>query len=142
MAERVRLSIERRPLTDDDIRPYLAQMLELEMRGTASRVPDPDEVVNAMLAQAREQFGKEVPPAVEMLCDPAGRIWLNTFSTSDHPLGYGREWHVWEGEHLAGIVRFPAGFRPMQITRDRAFGTWTDADGVQHPASLALPAAI
>lgn len=133
------VSMERRSLTDDDIRSYFRHILELETRSAGQKVSNPEQVVEMMLTRSRSQFGTEAPAAVEMLCDAQNRVWLNAFSTADHPLGYGRDWHVVADGRIAHTVRFPAGFRPAQIGADHVLGIHVDADDVQHPARVPLP---
>lgn len=132
------LPADGRPITNDDVRRYLRRVLEQEARD----VDIPPEVLENRLeeivSQARDAFGTEAPPAVDLLCDADGRLWIERFSTADHPLGYGRTWLVLDDGTRVRRVRFPAGFRPRVIGPDRGVGVLTDSLDVQHVASVPL----
>lgn len=139
---RVQLPIAQRAFTEADARRYLGHMLDLEARAYNYQIPNRGQMVDAALARGRGQFGTIAPPAVDMLCDAHARVWLETFSSADHPLGYGREWTVFDGLRLVAVVRFPRGFRPMELATGTAAGSQTDPDGVQRPALLPLPPSL
>ncbi|HEU0013577.1 MAG TPA: hypothetical protein VFQ45_07820 [Longimicrobium sp.] len=139
-ARREQLRIPTRALGEDDIRPYLRRMLEQETREQNLAAPEIDRLVGTLLGSTREMFGARTPAAVDLLCDGDGSLWLNQFSTRDHPVGYGREWLVFRGTRLLRRVTFPAGFRAAHVEGNRVSGTFTDGDDVQHPAVATLPA--
>lgn len=54
-------------------------------------------------------------------------------------MGYGRKWVVVRDGSVRRRVRFPAGFRPVEIEGQTALGVFTDADDVQSVATVRLP---
>lgn len=122
---------ERRPITDHDVRRYVRHTVELEMRDQNLAARQITRLVSRMASQRRSLFGREAPPAVAMLCDHQGRVWLNRFSTATSPLGYGSDWHVLDGTERGTVVRFPSRFRPAVLSRDGAYGVHEDELGVQ-----------
>jgi hypothetical protein len=128
----------RRELSDDDLRPYLRRVLAAEARGHnhALAPADEDALVSRALSQQREHFATVAPNAVDMLCDDEGRIWLQSFSTADHPLGYGRAWRVHDLSSSGSLVTFPQGFAPRHLAAGKAVGVLTDSLDVQRVAAV------
>lgn len=132
------LPIPPRRLGDGDIHRYLTHVVGLETRGVA--VP-PDVVarrVDQIARAQRHRFPRNAPPAVSLLCDPRGHVWLQLFSSADHPLGYGREWLVVDPGGATRRVRFPPGFQPRAFARGMAVGVQTDSLDVQRIAAVPL----
>jgi hypothetical protein len=71
-----------------------------------------------------------------MLCDDEQRVWLEEFSTADHPLGYGRSWRVHGESGAAKVVRFPARFAPHHLAAGKATGVFTDSLDVPRVATV------
>jgi hypothetical protein len=126
------------PIGEDDRRRYLAHVIGLELQGQGlSPSFVQSRVDNALRMQSR-RFGQTVPPAVNLLCDAQGDAWLQSFSTEDHPLGYGREWTILGRRGASRRVRFPAGFQPHALTRGAAIGVLRDSVDVQRIARVPL----
>ncbi|HEX6913093.1 MAG TPA: hypothetical protein VF142_21970 [Longimicrobium sp.] len=135
---RLAVQVPQRRLGEDDIRAYLSHVVGLETRGAAI---DPDVVekrVEQIARSQRHRFPRNAPPAVSLLCDSRGQVWLQQFSTADHPLGYGREWIVVDPRGASRRVRFPPGFQPRAFTRAAAVGVRTDSLDVQQIATVPL----
>ena len=128
----------RRDVTDDDLRPYLRHVIQGEARANNSALApgEADVAIQRVLDQARQRFATVAPPAVDVLCDDHGRVWLEDFSTADHPLGYGRTWRVYGTGRSETVVTFPGGFAPQHVTGDRAIGVMTDSLDVQRVATV------
>jgi hypothetical protein len=127
----------RRALSTTEIRGYVRHLLSEELRyANAEDTGDMDDVADAIARRERARFGQAAPPAVALLCDDRGRVWLNRFSLTDHPLGFSREWDVIGDEPLT--VRFPGGFRPHAIRGATAFGVTTDDLDVERIARVDL----
>ena len=94
--------------------------------------------VEQIARSQRHRFPRNAPPAVSLLCDFRGQVWLQQFSTADHPLGYGREWIVVDPRGASRRVRFPPGFQPRAFTRAAAVGVRTDSLDVQQIATVPL----
>ena len=136
----VALDSARRNLTEDELRAFLRHLIGREGRGHAiSMAPaDLDAIIARELAQGRERYGTTAPPAVAMLCDDTGRVWVETFSTADHPLGYGRSWrvHGMSESTATSVVTFPPQFIPWSLAGGRAVGVVTDSLDVQRVATV------
>lgn len=130
---------ERRSITRNDIQRYVRHTVELELRDQNVAARQITRLVAQVVSERRSNFGTEVPPAVAMLCDPVGRVWLNRFSTARNPLGYGSDWRVVDGTPKATVVRFPPGFRPSLVEQDGAYGIHEDELGVQTVAFVPFP---
>ncbi len=143
------VSLPSREVTEEDQRTYLWREFELRAREQLAG-DDPDSAliersIERFLIYSRTRFHATTPPAVDLLCGPKRQVWFETFSTEDHPLGYGRTWIVHGLQQAEDVrVQFPVGFRPMEISGDRALGVFT---GDPHPgmptvASVPLPPGV
>ncbi|HEU4560259.1 MAG TPA: hypothetical protein VFS20_20585 [Longimicrobium sp.] len=133
------LRLPRRRIQEHDRRRYLTHVIELDLH---DRNVGPDFVQSAVakaLRMGRKQFPPMAPPAVDVLCDSHGQVWLQQFSTQDHPLGYGREWMVVGRSGKSRWFRFPPGFQPRAFTRSAVIGVQTDSLDVQQVAKVVLP---
>lgn len=128
-----------RRVSEDDIRRYVRHTAELEFRGENVPVGEMERLVNQIVSQRRGLFATQVPPAVALLCDEAGRPWLNRFSTADGPIGYGPDWLVLDGTEDGQLVRFPPRFRPLSVGAGGAYGVHEDSLGVQSVAFVPFP---
>ena len=132
------LRVRQRRMVERDRRRYLAHVIELELQGSIVQ-PGYVEGRAAVVARSiRSWFPPHTPPAVDILCDSHGRVWLQQFSTEEHPLGYGREWIVADRGGVRGRVRFPREFQPRVFTTGRVIGVQTDSLDVQRIAALPL----
>lgn len=132
------LELARRRLTDADIRAYVRFTGTRELRGTTYDTSDVSRRIDKIITQNRNAFGETAPLVVRMLCDGAGRVWLQRFSTADDPIGYGHKWIVMSPDGSSLRVRFPPEFAPWQITGRRVIGVQTDAMGIERIASTTL----
>lgn len=133
------LNIPRRRLTEADLISHVEHLVRQEAQSAeASEVSN---LAKGIIAQHRSEFAEFAPTAVDLLCDDGGGIWLNMFSTKDHPIGFSSEWlRLQDGDVAsAQVVRFPSGFRPVEIVGHRAFGVYTDHLDVERLAIVRLP---
>lgn len=98
-------------------------------------------MVNSVIDQskANETYPSRGPAFVDLLCDRRGRVWLDRFSLTDSPIGYGQHWLVVDsaGHHREAIL--PAGFRLLEFGRSGALGYVVDSTGVVQVARLNIP---
>lgn len=133
-----RLTLPRPTLQERDRRRYLSHVVAMELHGQQVETGYVESVVDRALRKQRKRFPETAPPAVDLLCGPLGEAWLQRFSTSDHPLGYAREWISVDRRGNSRALRFPPRFQPRFLTRDAAIGVLTDSLGVQQIARVPL----
>ena len=135
------VSLPGRPLTEDDLRPWLVRMFDESARSGVG-VPggmDRDQMITQFLREQRSWFGEQTPAATGLLCDSRGRAWVQEFSTADDPNGRGRRWRIFDGDHRVATVALPPRFRPYVITPEGMVGVHTDALDQQRVARVILP---
>jgi hypothetical protein len=124
-------------LADSEVRNYVRHTLIYEFLEHQADTLEVDAEVDRLLAEGRSGFGRIVPTVTRLLCDEAGAIWLNEFSTSDDPVGYSRFWTVMAAEGTYR-VEMPARFRVHQVRAGGAIGTTVDPYGVVEVATVRL----
>jgi len=90
--------------------------------------------------RAEPVFPDEAPIGVDLKCAP-GRVWIQEFDGSAHPLGYGRSWRTATLDRSPATfsrVVFPADFQPHRISASRALGVVADPAGHHHVATVLL----
>ncbi len=75
---------------------------------------------------------------VGVLCDENGRLWLESFSLKDSPLGTGRTWTVVGPRGTESSITLPADFRLMLLRAGRGYGVQLDSTGADFPAWVEL----
>ena len=129
-----------RPLSYEERLGYVRTMMRHEMRG--ANVAD-DEIERAaadLLARAGDHLAAEAPLGIDPRCAP-GRIWIQEFDGSSHPLGYGRTWMTVAFDDATPRfqkVVFPDGFTPYRLTDSVAIGVVTDSVELQRVAVVRL----
>ena len=89
---------------------------------------------------AADLFAMDEPLGVDLKCAP-GRVWIQEFEGTSHPLGYGPRWrtaNLDDGVTFSRIV-FPPDFDPHRITETHAIGVLLDSVGLQRVATVSLP---
>ena len=89
---------------------------------------------------AADLFATDEPLGVDLKCAP-GRVWIQEFVGTTHPLGYGPLWrtvNLGDGVTFSRIV-FPPDFDPHRITETHAIGVLLDSVGLQRVATVSLP---
>lgn len=124
-------------LADSEVRNYVRHTLVHEFLEHQADTLEVDAEVDRLLAEGRSGFGRIAPTVTRLLCDEAGAIWLNEFSTTDDPIGYSRFWTVVAAEGTYR-VEMPARFRVHQVRSGGAVGTTVDAYGVMEVAAVRL----
>lgn len=135
---------EVRPITRTERLAYLRGQMEAELQG--QQVDDSE--IRLMLERAeagsRDQFATSTPLGVDIRC-AEGRVWIQEFDSSAHPLGLGRRWRtiVFAGDApVYSQVTLPPGFRPFRISESRMLGVVTDSMGLQQVASIPVPSSL
>jgi hypothetical protein len=127
-------------ITPDDIRRHIRYRITVELRG---RETPPEELIQQRVEQyvtrGRPMFSVDAPPAVRLLCGPGETAWLQSFSTVDHPIGYGRTWYAVSPESEPVGVRFPPSFHPLTFLDGAAIGYRIASLDVHHPARVQFP---
>lgn len=130
-----------RVLSHEERLGYVRAMMRNETRGTNVADEEIDRTAADMLARAGDQLAAEAPLGIDLRCSP-GRIWIQEFDGSSHPLGYGRTWIAVArddaGPRFQGVV-FPDGFTPYRLTDSAAIGVVTDSFELQRIAVVRLP---
>jgi hypothetical protein len=137
--------LARKELTEDDHRAYIER--EMLLRWQEQRPGEPvdgtviENSIDNFLLRYTNRFPQFGPAAVRIMCASERQVWLQEFSTTDHPLGYGNRWLVHEPGQVDVIrVQFPAGFVPWEISGDgRVLGSHVDEQGNPVVAHVNLP---
>ncbi len=140
------LRIPVRAITEDDQRTFWKQRFETQWYEQQEGEPDSTIIaasVDNYMLRHLDQLSEVAPPAVAMMCAGGREVWLQEFSTSDNPLGFGNRWLVHSpGTAERVYVQFPATFRPIRIAERRVYGVSTAEDGVEVVAYVTVPETI
>ena len=131
-----------RPLSHEERLGYVRAMMRNETQGTNVADEEIDRAAADMLARAGEHLAAEAPLGIDLRCSP-GRIWIQEFDGSSHPLGDGRTWTTVALDDVTGQfqrVVFPDGFTPYRLTDSAAIGVVTDSFELQRIAVVRLAA--
>ena len=129
-----------RPLSYEERLGYVRAMMRHETQGTNVADDEIERAAADMLAGAGDHLAAEAPLGVDLRCAP-GRIWIQEFDRSSHPLGYGRTWMTVAFDDAAPRfqkVVFPDGFTPYRLTDSVAIGVVTDSTELQRVAVVRL----
>ncbi len=117
-------------LSDADRRWYEDREMEL--------ATNPEEVQWAEIAIANLGYFESRPAFTALKVDRDGNVWIRTgrhFPSSAPSL----DWTVFSSEGvLLGTVRFPEGFRVLEIGDRELIGVWTDDLGVEYLRAYGL----
>ncbi|WP_419166825.1 hypothetical protein [Candidatus Palauibacter sp.] len=129
-----------RPLSHEERLGYVREMMRNETRGTNMPEAEIERAAADALARAGDHLPAEAPIGIDLRCSP-GRVWIQAFDGSSHPLGYGRAWStvsLGDPEPQFQRVIFPDGFTPYRFTDTTAIGVLTDAMDLQRVAVVRL----
>lgn len=127
------------PLTDEAILRNLAFQLDgLLSHGEQPTQAERRAMLKSLLEQSKStgRYPEHAPAFVDLLCDPAGRAWLERFSLTDSPIGYGRSWLILDAQGHQMDVTLPAQFRLLDFGSSGGIGYVTDSVGVIRMARL------
>ena len=140
------LPIPAREITEDDQRVFWEQRFVTLWADEQQGEPDSTIIANSVdnyMLRHLDQFSPNAPPAVAMLCAGEREVWLQEFSTSDHPLGFGARWLVHSPQTADRVyVQFPDRFLPVRIVDGRVYGAMAVDEGVEVVAYVSLPEQI
>ena len=88
--------------------------------------------------RAQDLFPVYEPFSVDLKCAP-GRVWMQEFDGTAHPLGYGTKWRTITIDRpvdQVSQVEFPTGFAPIRFSEGGALGLLTDSLGFQRVARI------
>ena len=125
-----------RRLSDEDLEKFAMFILDENTDGSPS--PEAVEEMRRLLRRVRQEFGSQKPTFVGIQCDDQDRIWLQEFSTEHSPVGWGRDWYVFDDGGPMGMVRLPVGFLPRLVHSNWILGILEDSIGLQKVAMAAL----
>ncbi len=137
---RIQLPWTERPFSREEYLAYLRAAILLEFKQDGISDAEVDHAAEELLAQVGEHLPAKTPLGVDIRCT-AGRVWIQEFDGSHHPLGYGR---LWRSVSLRGRsprfqrIVFPDGFAAMRLSDSLAIGVLTDADKLQRIAIVRL----
>ena len=133
-----------RPLSHEERLGYVRAMMRNETQGTNVTDDEIERAAADMLEQAGDHLPEATPIGIDLRCSP-GRIWIQEFDGSSHPLGYGRTWMTVAlddaGPQFQRVL-FPDGFTPYRLTDSVAVGVVTDSMELQRVAVVRLAAAL
>ncbi len=135
---------EVRPVTRTDRLAYLRSQMEAELQGQQVDDSEIQLMLERVEEAGRDQFATSTPLGVDIRC-AEGRVWIQEFDGSAHPLGLGRRWRTIT---LAGDapaysqVTLPPGFRPYRISESQMLGVVTDSMDLQQVASIPIPSSL
>ena len=137
---RIALPWTGRPLSHGERLGYVRGMMRNETQGTNITDEEIERAAADMLARAGDHLAAEAPVGIDLRCSP-GRIWIQEFDGSSHPLGYGRTWMTVAlddaGPQFQRVL-FPDGFTPYRLTDSVAIGVVTDSVELQRVAVVRL----
>lgn len=120
--------------TGDRLR-YARLALEVEARRPGSNIGALPSL-QVLVGQMTPGFARTTPPAVGLLCEPDGTVWLQQFDTADDARGFGRSWRGVPPSGETRQLEMPARFY-ARASIDGAFYGWIeDTDGVQRIAKV------
>ena len=128
-------------MSTDSRRRYLRSRIKAEVAGQDVSDAQIDLFTTEAMRNADDAFAADEPIGIELRCAP-GRLWIQRFDGSGHPLGYGSLWHTvtFGGmSSTSSLVRFPADFTPYRFSGSHGIGTVTDSVGLQRVAIIILP---
>ena len=130
-------------ITEDDQRTFWQQRFETLWEKEQVGEPDSTIIANSVdnyMLRHLDQLSTTAPPAVAMMCAGAREVWLQEFSTADHPLGLGTRWLVHTPQTVDRVyVQFPADFRPLRIVDGKVYGVVSVGEDVEVVAYITLP---
>jgi len=130
-------------MTRETQETFLLHMFRLRWMEERPEEPDSTVLANSVeehLTRHWDQFPTIDPPAVGMMCAGAREVWLQEFSTADHPLGLGNRWLVHTPGSVERVyVQFPDGFRPLRMIDRVVYGVAMADAGVDVVARVAVP---
>ena len=100
-----------------------------------------ERIATEALRRAEDMFATEEPIGIDLKCAP-GRVWIQEFDGTSHPLGYGPVWRTvtFNGTSVVfSRVVFPGNFAPYRVSESRAVGVMADSVGLQRVATVVLP---
>ena len=130
-----------RPLSDEERLGYVREMIRDETRGTGVTEAEIERAAAEALARASDYLPADAPIGIDLRCAP-GRVWIQEFDGSSHPLGYGGAWRTVSLDDPTPRFRrvlFPDGFAPYRFTDSAAIGVLTNAMELQRVARVRLP---
>lgn len=124
----VRLSIQPRAVTANDIDQYRRERLELaEREGTR---PSMERMLSIL------PFPSIMPPYDRAIADSEGYVWLSDYNPARHQPA---TWRVFSPDGVfLGSIDTPAQFEVIQIGTDFVLAHWNDEMGVEHIRVYAL----
>jgi len=129
-----------RPLSHEERLGYVRAMMRNEAQGTNVNDDEIERAAADVLASAAKHLAAEAPLGTDLRCSP-GRIWIQEFDGSSHPLGYGSTWMTVARDDAAPRfqrVVFPDGFTPYRLTDSAAIGVVTNSVELQRVAVVRL----
>ena len=123
---------------------YIRFQIAAELQSRDVTEAEIDRLAESALANAEDMFPSEAPIGVDLKC-AHGRVWVQEFHGTSHPLGYGPVWRtVSIGGEVSQFARiaFPPGFSPYRISASQALGVVTDSLSLQRAAIVELPLAL
>ena len=129
-----------RPLLHEERLGYVRARARNEMRESDVSDAEIERAAAEVLVRAGDQMPETTPIGVDVRCSP-GRLWVQEFDGSSHPLGYGRAWmtvSLSDGTPRFQRVMFPEGFAPYRLTDEVAIGVVTDSVELQRVAVVRL----
>jgi len=137
---KTRLPLPRNPLTDEIIESWVDRRLDLAMgqENVTMSQSDREAARQRALAEMREMVPEHEPPT-KILCDEAGRYWVQGFSVETDLQGYGREWTVFQDEAEVASIRFPPRVFPLFVRGPSVVAVWRDELDVERLVRLENP---
>jgi hypothetical protein len=78
------------------------------------------------------------PEYADLRCSPDGTLWLRPFDVTTGRLGQGSDWLRVSADGSHTLIALPEAFRTFRIERDRIWGSFRDALGVESIAWVGL----
>ena len=139
---KTRIPLPRNPLAQETVEPWVDRRLDLAMgqENVTMSPSDREAAREQALAQVREMVPEHEPPT-KILCDGAGRYWVQGFSVETDLQGYGRDWTVFRDEARVASVRLPPRVFPVFIRASSIVAVWRDEMDVERLVELENPLA-
>lgn len=134
----IALPWEPAPLGSQAQLAYVESMVRAELGDQGTSQEEISRHAHEAMKHAQDLFPINEPLGVDLKCAP-GRVWLQEFDGTAHPLGYGTKWRtITIDRPVAQVsrVEFPTGFAPIRFSEAGALGLLTDPLGFQRVAQI------
>ena len=123
---------------------YMRSRVKAELGDQNAPDAEIERIATEAVRRAEDAFATDEPIGIDLKC-ATGRVWIQEFDGTSHPLGYGPVWRTvtFNGKSVVfSRVVFPGNFAPYRVSQSRAVGVVADSVGLQRVATVELPPVV